>query len=482
VSITSFKEFLSEENREVFFTYGHMNPPTVDHGRVMGALATKAGRNPYKVFLTQLQDDVKYPLTYEQKIKHTRKMFPKHGRNIVKESAVKSITDVAVHLYEQNYNRINLVVGSDRLVEYQTILNKYNGQKGRHGFYVFESINVVSSGERDVDSVNLIEGFARHNDFARFSQGVPHSMSNRDAKKLFNDVRVGLGLKETTEFKNHVALEPVSEIREKFIEGELFNEGDRVRTKTGASGHIHRLGSNYVIVALDEGRVVRHWLNDIEIEEGYGTTAQGSLGDMFPGIARFFDRMTHGKQYENAVKHFIRLAKKEPQRDKAQLVVKAAQIADVDVRALDKHIRKLGSDNKIPKKLSQYRGFTKEELGEETYSPQKHEWGTDASVKHAKSLTPGEAVKEDEIKKAKAEISKERELDREKFDRMLDRARIRRAVRKNRDSDSRRDLSTSEAKGNPVAKNLPKFNKAVVHKDRKKDAKAGYAKHKKDYR
>lgn len=479
--ISSFKEFLSEENREVFFTYGHMNPPTVDHGRVMGALATKAGRNPYKVFLSQLQDDVKHPLTYEQKVKHTRRMFPKHGRNIVKESSIKSITDAAVHLYEQSYNRITLVVGSDRLAESQAILNKYNGQQGRHGFYVFENINVVSSGERDVDSVNLIEGFARHNDFARFSQGVPYSMSNRDAKRLFNDVRVGLGLKEVTEFKNHVTLEPVSEIREKFIEGELFNEGDRVRTKTGASGHIHRLGSNYVIVSLDEGRIVRHWLDDIELEEGFGTTAQGFLGTMMPDVARFFDKITHGKNYEQAVKYFIGLTKKEPSRDKAQLVVKAAQMADVDVRTLDKHIKKLGSTGKIPKKLSQYRGFTKEEM-EEGYNPQKHEWGTDASVKHAKSLTPGEEVKEDEIKKTKEKISKEKDLDREKFDRMLDRARIRRAVRKNRDSDSRRDLSTSEAKGNPVAKNLPKFNKAVVHKDRKKDAKAGYAKHKKDYR
>ena len=32
------------------------------------------------------------------------------------------------------------------------------------------------------------------------------------------------------------------------------------------------------------------------------------------------------------------------------------------------------------------------------YSPQKHEWGTDASVKHAKGLTPGEKKKEKKMK------------------------------------------------------------------------------------
>jgi hypothetical protein len=32
------------------------------------------------------------------------------------------------------------------------------------------------------------------------------------------------------------------------------------------------------------------------------------------------------------------------------------------------------------------------------YNPSKHEWGTDASVKHAKSVTPGEKKKEKKMK------------------------------------------------------------------------------------
>ena len=102
-------------------------------------------------------------------------------------------------------------------------MEKYNGQKARHGFYNFERINVVSAGERDPDAEG-VEGMsaskqranAQNNDFTTFSQGVPSNVSNKDAKKLFNDIRVGMGLKETTSFRNHVELEQVS-ISEKNI-------------------------------------------------------------------------------------------------------------------------------------------------------------------------------------------------------------------------------------------------------------------------
>ena len=45
-----------------------------------------------------------------------------------------------------------MIVGSDRVREFDTLLKKYNGVKGRHGFYNFESINVLSAGERDPDA------------------------------------------------------------------------------------------------------------------------------------------------------------------------------------------------------------------------------------------------------------------------------------------------------------------------------------------
>ena len=81
--IKNFSQYLVEEEREVYFTFGRMNPPTVGHGKVMDTLALKSGKSDYKIFMSQSSDSKKNPLTYEQKVKHTRKMFPKHARNVM---------------------------------------------------------------------------------------------------------------------------------------------------------------------------------------------------------------------------------------------------------------------------------------------------------------------------------------------------------------------------------------------------------------
>jgi len=213
MSFPSFKDYLVEEQREVFFTFGRMNPPTIGHGKLLKVMATKAGKNPYKVYLSQSSDAKKNPLTYEQKIKHVRKMFPKHARNVIMDKKLRNVFEVATSLYDQGFNRITMVVGADRITEFKTLLEKYNGEKARHGFYNFERITVVSAGERDPDaddvtgmSASKQRENAKNNDFTTFAQGVPSTMSSRDAKKLFNDVRSGMGLKEMTQFKNHIEL------------------------------------------------------------------------------------------------------------------------------------------------------------------------------------------------------------------------------------------------------------------------------------
>jgi nicotinamide mononucleotide adenylyltransferase len=275
MSIGSFKKYLSEERNECYFTFGRMNPPTVGHGKVMDVLARKAGRSPYKIFVSQSQDAKKNPLSYSDKVKHVRKMFPKHGRNVMINKKVRTAIEAAVALYDEGYTNITMVVGADRITEFEVLLNKYNGVKARHGFYNFKNIRVVSAGARDPDSTG-IEGMsaskqrqnASSNDFVGFSQGVPKGMSNKDTRKLFNDVRKGMGLKEEKTFKNHISLSPVSERRENYVKGNLFELGDSViLEKTQQVGQVSWLGSNYLVVALQEGGTVRTWLHDVKHQE-----------------------------------------------------------------------------------------------------------------------------------------------------------------------------------------------------------------------
>ena len=278
--INSFKQYLHEENSVAYYTFGRMNPPTVGHEKLLDSLAKKAGRNDYFVFLSQTSDSKKNPLDYSSKVKHVRKMFPRHARRVMINRKVRTAFDAASELYNKGYQNLVMVVGDDRVREFKTLLDKYNGVKGRHGFYNFKKIDVMSAGARDPDadgvegmSASKMRQYASDNDFTSFSQGLPRSLSNKDSKKLFNDVRSGMGLAEETEFKRHVELETVSETREKFVQGDLFSLGDKVLVKeTDEMGVITYLGANYVLVELSEDNSVRKWLDAVEkIEEAEAT-------------------------------------------------------------------------------------------------------------------------------------------------------------------------------------------------------------------
>ncbi len=267
--LTSFKQFLINENKEIYFTFGRMNPPTLGHGKLLDKLSEMADKIPYRVYLSHSQDNKKNPLLYESKVKTLRKFFPKHARS-VKVNESNNILEIASSLFDEGFRKINLVVGDDRLQEFDILLNKYNGVKSKHGHYVFESIEVISAGVRDPDS-EKIEGMsstklreaAEFGNFITFSQGLPNHILNSDAKKLYNKVRVGLGLNEVKTFYNDVKLETVSDIREKYIQGDLFNVGDFVTVnKTGELAEIILLGANYIIIESN-GVKSRKWLSDV---------------------------------------------------------------------------------------------------------------------------------------------------------------------------------------------------------------------------
>lgn len=282
MTIKNFSQYLIEAEREVFFTFGRMNPPTIGHGKVLENLAKKSGKNDYKVFTSQVSNPKKDPLSYSDKIKHMRKMFPKHGRSIIINKKIRTAFDAVTELYDQGYRKVNMIVGSDRVREFDTLLKKYNGVKGRHGFYNFESINVLSAGERDPDaegvagmSASKQRANAQQNDYTAFSQGVPSTMNDKDTRKLFNDVRKGMGLKEEKKFKRHVDLGKLNELRENYIKGSLYEIGDTVVIKESEEvGVITVLGSNYVIIETSDKKKVRKWLDAIELVEKKLTPAE----------------------------------------------------------------------------------------------------------------------------------------------------------------------------------------------------------------
>ena len=268
--INSFSKFLAEEEKVAYLTMGRFNPPTIGHGLLLDTLAESAGKSTYKIFVSQSNDTKKNPLPYKEKVKYLRKMFPKHARAVVMDSKVVRPTDAAVKLFNEGYKKIVVVSDAPRAREYSALFERYNGKEAHHGFYHFESMEFVSVGDRD-ENAKGIQGvsatkqreYAINEDFTSFAQNLPKNVSNKDAKDLFNAVRKGMGLKERKEFKNHVQLEPVSDLREAYVNDGLFEEGDEVvMHKNEIVGNIKHLGANYVIVE-SKGETWRCWLNDV---------------------------------------------------------------------------------------------------------------------------------------------------------------------------------------------------------------------------
>lgn len=263
-----FSQYIKEETGVATFTFGRFNPPTTGHLKLLDAVKKNAD-GKYFVFASPSSDRKKNPLEYEDKIKFMRKMFPKHARNIVLDPKLRTVFDVLVYLFDKGYTDINMVVGSDRVPEFKTLVNKYNGVKARHGLYNFKTINIISAGERDPDSDDVsgmsaskLRAAASNNDFTAFQKGIPDGF--KDVRQLFNNVRSGMGLSESYSFRQHVEFQPVSEEREAYVAGELFVEGDEVVIKaTEEIGTVQRCGANYVIIESNN-KTLRKWLTDVE--------------------------------------------------------------------------------------------------------------------------------------------------------------------------------------------------------------------------
>jgi len=200
------------------FTFGRFNPPTIGHAKLVDMLKRQPGK-PY-VFLSHSQGaknpDAKPgtkaaqnndPLSYGQKLYYVKNAFPDVA---VGDYTVKNIIQVLQKLESLGYANVTMVAGSDRVEEFKTFLDRYNGKE-----YNFDNISVVSAGQRDPDS-DGVEGmsaskmrqFAVSGDFENFQNGV---MNKSDAKKMYDEVRAGMGLKEygglgfaTTTPKRHI--------------------------------------------------------------------------------------------------------------------------------------------------------------------------------------------------------------------------------------------------------------------------------------
>ncbi len=193
----------AQPKKTAVVAWGRMNPPTIGHQKVIDVVnqhAQKFMGDPI-LFLTKTQKPKTDPLSFAEKLHFAQEMF---NVPVDKNTSVKTIIQMFQHLQGKGYDNVILVAGSDRVQQYQDLIDKYNNKPDTKGEvpFTFANAKVVSSGERDPDaegvqgmSASKLRQFAADDDFTSFAQGI--SGNETLAKQMFARVRKGMGLEVT---------------------------------------------------------------------------------------------------------------------------------------------------------------------------------------------------------------------------------------------------------------------------------------------
>ena len=191
--------FLREDDRSTaVFAFGRFNPPTIGHQKLLDKIISMAKQVNGKgyLFLSQKQNNKTDPLTFKEKQDYLRMFYPQLA---IGDAGVKTIIQALQKIQAEGRTRIVMIAGSDRVMEFQKLLNQYNGKPDKAGneLYKFDSIDVVSAGERDPDqegatgaSASKARELANKGQEHEFSKII---MGGNTGKKLYDIIQDRLG-------------------------------------------------------------------------------------------------------------------------------------------------------------------------------------------------------------------------------------------------------------------------------------------------
>lgn len=250
--------------------FGRFNPPTIGHGKLLDAASREAKRSKsdLKIYPSRTQDTKKNPLDPGIKINYMKQMFPQYKEQIMNDSEARTIFDVLKNAYGDGYSNVTIMVGQDRLSEFQGLAQKYNGTE----IYDFENILVLSGGARDPDaddisgmSASKLRSYAADGNYQAFAKGVPDTLKPMQKRELYSVVRRSMDINEETELWEIAPKFDMESLRESYVNELIFNIGDMVENlNTGMVGKIIRRGTNYIICLTENGMMFKSWLKDIK--------------------------------------------------------------------------------------------------------------------------------------------------------------------------------------------------------------------------
>ncbi len=197
---------LIESPDTAVFAFGRMNPPTIGHKKLADTVKGIDG-TPF-LFLTHSQKPKTDPLSFAEKVFFAQQSFGDGIR--IGDKDVRTIIQAMQKLESIGFKNVIYVAGSDRVNSFTKLLNDYNGKD-----YKFDSIKVVSAGERDPDaegaegmSASKMRSAAQEGNFDEFESGVA-VQNPKLAKMMYTKVRQGMGMAESQELEEAFMFAPL---------------------------------------------------------------------------------------------------------------------------------------------------------------------------------------------------------------------------------------------------------------------------------
>ena len=192
--------FLREDDRSTaVFAFGRFNPPTIGHEKLIETVlqtAQKANGKAY-LFLSHKQNNKTDPLDFKSKQSYIQQFYPKLA---VGDAGANTIIKALQKIQAEGRTKIIMVAGSDRVEEFQKLLNQYNGKPTKAGNveYTFDSIDVVNAGQRDPDAEG-VSGASASKARELANKGQEHeftkiAMGGNKSKFIYNKIQDALGV------------------------------------------------------------------------------------------------------------------------------------------------------------------------------------------------------------------------------------------------------------------------------------------------
>ncbi len=184
--------------RKAIFTFGRFNPPTIGHKALLDKVEHYAHKHDgdHFVFASKSHDNKKNPLPFNEKMEYLTVMFP--NINFKEKDEVKDPFKAINWLVKEGYKDIIMIVGSDRVEEFERAITPYLDHKDPEKRLNLESFKVISAGDRDPDGDGIIGAssskarqLVQDGKFEEFKQIIPIP-DDMIVRTLFN--RIGLGL------------------------------------------------------------------------------------------------------------------------------------------------------------------------------------------------------------------------------------------------------------------------------------------------